>query len=394
VSDEGIVVVGGGPAAQQCIAAYRDAGGAAPVLLVSGDDRLPYARPALTKEYLRGEVGPEALPLVEASWYGENDVRVRLGVEATGLDPPQRTIRLGTEVVTYSACVLATGSSAAPLPVPGGDDPRLLTIRHASDAERVMATVDALPGPVTVIGSGFIGCEAAASLRGRGCDVTMVSMEEVPQVGRLGHDVGEVLAGWLREAGVRTRFDRDVEAVVPVEDGWRVVLVDGEVEAAHVLAATGAKPNVELAERAGLVLEGGVVVDPSMRTTTSGVLAAGDIAAAWHPAAGRRLRVEHWGDAVAMGAVAGHCLAGQDDEWSDVPGFWSTIGERTLKHAAWGDGWDEVRLDGDGRGFTAWYGRRGVTVGVLTHERDEDYERGQRLVVQGAPLPGDGSPAS
>ncbi|MGH2877890.1 MAG: oxidoreductase C-terminal domain-containing protein, partial [Solirubrobacteraceae bacterium] len=101
----------------------------------------------------------------------------------------------------------------------------------------------------------------------------------------------------------------------------------------------------------------------------------------------RPLRVEHWGDALAQGAVAGTTAAGRPASWDEVPGFWSTIGERTLKYAAWGDGYEEVRFDGpgDGGAFTVWYGREGRIVGVLTHQRNDDYERGRGLVAEGAP---------
>ncbi len=118
------------------------------------------------------------------------------------------------------------------------------------------------------------------------------------------------------------------------------------------------------------------------------MFAAGDIALAENGTAGRRLPVEHWGEALTQGEVAGRALAGEDARWEQAPGFWSTIGERTLKYVAWGDGHDEVRLDrGDDGSFTAWYGQDGVTVGVLTHERDDDYERGRTLVEGGEALP-------
>ena len=124
-----------------------------------------------------------------------------------------------------------------------------------------------------------------------------------------------------------------------------------------------------------------------MRSPVEGVWCAGDPALAMNDAAGRRLRVEHWGEALRQGEIAGRAIAGDDVRWDDVPGFWSTIGQRTLKQAAWGDGWDTVAVDADARGFTAWYGRDGAIVGVLTHERDVDYDAGARMVRRGAPWP-------
>jgi NADPH-dependent 2,4-dienoyl-CoA reductase/sulfur reductase-like enzyme len=122
-----------------------------------------------------------------------------------------------------------------------------------------------------------------------------------------------------------------------------------------------------------------------MQSSDQGVLAAGDVCSAENACAGRRLRVEHWGDALKQGEIAGCNAAGENVTWDEVPGFWSTIGNRTLKYAAWGDGYDQSRVEThpDG-GFTAWYGRDRRVVGVLTHEADRDYERGQKLIREGA----------
>ena len=168
---------------------------------------------------------------------------------------------------------------------------------------------------------------------------------------------------------------------------WAVELEGATVPADLVVAAGGAAPNVELAEQAGLDVDGGVVVDAQLRASAPDVFAVGDIAFAWNEAAGRRLRVEHWGDAETMAEVAAKTLAGTPAAWRSVPGFWSDIGDRTLKLAAWGDGWDDVMVRQDDEGFTAWYGRDGVTVGVLTHNHDDDLERGTELVGAGAPFP-------
>jgi NADPH-dependent 2,4-dienoyl-CoA reductase/sulfur reductase-like enzyme len=218
----------------------------------------------------------------------------------------------------------------------------------------------------------------------------MVSDEALPQERRLGEDAGRRLAGWLAALGVARLGGVEVAAIEP--DGGRgrtVRLAEGTaVPADAVLLATGAAPGLDLPRAAGLDVSGGAVaVDARMRTRTEGVLAAGDVALAQNAAAGRPLRVEHWGEALAQGEIAGRSAAGARAEWRRAPGFWSTIGRRTVKHVAWGDGWDEARMVEEGEGFTVWYGRHGVTVGVLTHQRDEDYERGRELVERGAPLP-------
>jgi 3-phenylpropionate/trans-cinnamate dioxygenase ferredoxin reductase component len=379
----GLVVVGSGPAGLSAARAFREAGGRGPVRIVTHDAYPPYNRPPLSKDFLRGESGPDDLPLEDASFYTDQDIELLLGTEVVGIDVPGRAVLLGEgRRLEFETCVLATGSAPGPLPVPGGDHPDLFVLRGRNHAHRLRDAATAARRAV-VVGSGFIGCEASASLAARGVEVTMVSTEELPQQERLGHDVAERIASWLHESGVEIVGGRSVEAV---EDGRTVRLDDGSRRSGDlVLVATGAVPQGHLAEEAGLPgSEGRVLVDERMRTGIDGVLVAGDIACAFNPTAGRRLAVEHWGEALRMGEVAGTTAAGGDDAWTDVPGFWSEIGERVVKYAAWGDGYDEVRFAEHGDGaFTAWYGRDGVLVGVLTHEADDDYERGQALVGEG-----------
>jgi NADPH-dependent 2,4-dienoyl-CoA reductase/sulfur reductase-like enzyme len=284
--------------------------------------------------------------------------------------------------------VLCTGSEPVRPPLDGADLPGVHVIRTRDDSARIAAAAG--PGArVVVIGSGFVGGEAAASLAMRGAAVTMLTPEPVPQAERLGDGPGGIIRAWLEEAGVEVRTEAAAASVQREGSGLRVAVEDGPgVSCDMVVLGTGARPRIELAEAAGIDVEdGAVVADAAMGTSAEGVRCAGDIALALNPTAGRRLRVEHWGEALAQGEVAGRAIAGEDARWDAVPGFWSTIGERTLKQLAWGDGWDDVRLDGDAGGFTAWYGRDGRLVGVLTHERDDDYDRGGDLIAAGAPFP-------
>jgi NADPH-dependent 2,4-dienoyl-CoA reductase/sulfur reductase-like enzyme len=167
----------------------------------------------------------------------------------------------------------------------------------------------------------------------------------------------------------------------------RVYAGDTALEGAVVVMATGIAPRSELAQAGGVELvDGAIAADTAMRTSVPGVLAAGDVCAAENAAAERRLRVEHWGDALGQGEIAGATAAGAPATWAAVPGFWSTIGGRTLKYAAWGDGFDQVHVQrGSDGGFVAWYGRELRLVGVLAHEDDEAYERGRQLIEDGAP---------
>lgn len=384
-ADQQLIIVGGGPAGLATARAYRDAGGEAEVRILTAESYAPYNRPPLTKEYLRGEASPEDLPLEPEGWYADNGVTLKLSTTVHAIDRERRVVVAGDDEFSYDACILATGSEPIRIPIPGGDDPEILVMRTIENSNRLAARVGESDA-VVVVGSGFIGCEAAASLAMRGAHVTLVSQETLPQEARLGEEVGRRVAGWLEERGVNLRLGVNVEGIERSTGGYEVSLGAGSsVSGGTVLFGTGVKPRLELAEAAGLELDGGVITDSSMRTSAPGVFAVGDIAFAMNEAAGRRLRVEHWGDALEHGRVAGTVIAGGEAAWRIAPGFWSTIGNETLKYAAWGDGWDDLSFEDRGSGaFTVWYGKDGVCAGVLAHDADEDYERGRKLVESGA----------
>lgn len=384
----GLLVIGSGPAGCAAATSYRDAGGQGPICLVTADPDAPYWRPPLSKEYLRGEAR-EPQPIVTAE--GDEDpwegIELRLGEEVLDLQVQDGAAQTANGPLEYETLVVAAG--AAPMPLPGAAaDADVRLLRSFADARALVeAASDA--STAVVVGSGFIGCEAAASLATRGLDVTLVTTEAAPQQDRLGEFAAGRIEGWLTDLGVAVRCGASVDAV---EAPRRVRLGDGTtLEPDLLLVAVGVRPRSDVFEAAGLEIENGrIVVDEHLATTVPGVFAAGDIALAHHAVADRSLPVEHWGDAQTMGALAGRNAAEVEHEhesWEDVPGFWSEIGEYALQYWAWGDGHDEVVVDDRGESFAVWYGRDGVTVGVLTHELDEEYERGKALIAEGAPLP-------
>jgi NADPH-dependent 2,4-dienoyl-CoA reductase/sulfur reductase-like enzyme len=271
------------------------------------------------------------------------------------------------------------------LPIPGGDDPGVRVIRTLDHVRELLTRLDGAGSTVAVVGSGFIGCEIASSLRSLGHRVSLISDEPAPNARRLGEEVADVIGGWLGQDGVELHLDAEVERIERSNRMLAVRAGELTVSADVVVMAAGVAPRSELASCAGIELDGGAIpVSAAMRTEHDGVLAAGDVCKAMNRAAGRPLRVEHWGDALAQGEVAGLTAAGEEAAWDLVPGFWSTIGGRTLKYAAWGDGYTDSRLERSSDGFTVWYGSEGALVGVLAFEADDDYERGSELIKEGA----------
>ena len=386
MSDAPLVIVGSGPAGLSAARSYRRARGSAPLVMVGEERHLPYRRPPLTKDFLRGEMQRHELWLEPPDWFSDHEVELRLGAGVVRIDPDRGELTLADgALLRATRCLIATGSEPTHPPLDGAADPEVLHVRRLPDSEALIQR--ARPGTsAAVIGSGFIGCEVAASLAAVGVEVTLISQERLPQARRLGEAAGERIAAWLRDAGVRLVLEAQVRAI---ERARRVLLDDLVLRADTVVLAAGVAPRSELARDCGLELhESAVRVDAGMRSSHPFVLAAGDVALATNAAVGRALHVEHWGDALGQGEIAGRVLAGEAALWSDVPGFWSTIAGHTLKYAAWGDGYDDARLDDhDDGAFTIWYARDGRLVGVLTHEREEDYRRGSELMAAGASPP-------
>lgn len=379
-----LLIIGSGPGAVGAAQSYRDNGGGAHVLMVTTDADAPYIRPPLSKDFLQGESEFDDITQHSPSWYTDRDIEIRTATSVVGLDVAARTAKLSTsETVDFGTAIVATGARPATMPVPGAGN--ALILRSFAEATRLRTTAQQARTAV-VIGAGFIGCEAAASLSMRGIATTLVAPSPVPQARRLGPDAGRRILGMLEQSGVRyvggARVTRLDEGVVTLDDGVRI-------NTDLILAATGITPCVDLAQDAGLTTEQGrIVVDEHMRTSADGTLAVGDVASAQNATAGRRIATEHWQDAVDQGEVAGSTAAGVERSWDAVPGFWTTIGDHTLKYAAWGDGFDTAHLvERDGGAFTVWYQSAGVTVGGLTYNSDEDYELAEKLVAEHKPAP-------
>jgi 3-phenylpropionate/trans-cinnamate dioxygenase ferredoxin reductase subunit len=381
---DGLVIVGGGPAAQAAASAYREAGAEGPVTILAAELELPYERPPLTKGYLRGESSRGDLALAPPTWYREQGIEVELGtvVAELALEAGEATAEDG-RVWRFERCLLATGARPLVPDLPGAGGPDVRQIRTLADAEQLSALTG---NRLLLVGSGFIGCEAAVSMALRGAEVTMATLERSPQLERLGEQASERLLAWLRECGVELLPEAELAEIGVEASGANVRFEDGrERDADAVLLALGIARNDELAAGAGVEVDDGVLVDAAMVSSHPRLLAAGDVAFAANAGADRRLRVEHWGEALNQGEVAGRTLAGEEAAWDVVPGFWSVLGERTLKYAGWGDGWDEVRFEpGAGESFTASYGRDGELVGILAHDDDPAYEEGRKAIEERA----------
>ncbi|TMS50163.1 NAD(P)/FAD-dependent oxidoreductase [Mycobacterium sp. DBP42] len=357
-------IVGGGLAGAKAAEALRDNDFDGHVVLFAAEDRLPYERPPLSKEYLAGKKTLDDFTVDPAAWYRDHNIEVRLGTEVSALDPAEHTLALpdGT-TVGYDKLLLATGSSSRRPPIPGSDASGVHYLRTIDDAETLSAALR--PGAtLAVVGAGWIGLEVAAGARGRDVNVTVVETARLPLLAALGAEVGEVFAQLHRDHGVDLRLGQSVQEVT-TDNGTATGLRLGDgstVPADAVLVAVGAAPNIGLAQRAGLAVgDGGVLVDASLRSSDPDIYAVGDIAAAQHPFFGMRIRTEHWANALKQPAVAVAGMLGRGPEsareYTELPYFFTDQYDLGMEYAGHAPEYQRVVFRGDvaGREFVAFW---------------------------------------
>ena len=319
------VVIGGGLAAARAAVTLRESGTSTDVVLIGEETVAPYERPELSKGYLAGTTDRSRLDVRPADWYAEHEVSLLLGRTAVRIDRDAHEVELdGGERVGYTRLLLATGSAPVRPPLPGADLDGVLLLRRLEDSHALRAAI-AAGGPLVVIGAGWIGLEVTAVARTAGVEVTLLEQRPTPLHAVVGEQVGAAFTELHRSHGVDVRTGVTVAAIRG--DAGRVTGVElegGEVlPAAAVVVGVGIRPRTELAEKAGLTVDDGILVDARLRTEDPAIWAAGDVANALNGWAGRHVRVEHFSNAADQGAFAARSMAGADTEWATPPFFWS-----------------------------------------------------------------------
>jgi len=363
------VLIGGGLAGAKAAETLRAEGFDGRVVLIGEEPEAPYERPPLSKGYLLGSDEREKARVHEPGWYEAHDVDLRTGTRAVGLDATARRVELDTgEWLSYDRLLLATGSSARRLPVPGADLEGVRYLRALPDADGLLAEFRKGGRRVVVVGGGWIGLEASAAARTHGNDVTVVEPQPTPLYGVLGPAMGEVFGRLHREHGVDLRTGTGVEAFVGSGTVSGVRTDTGEeIPADVVLVGVGAVPNTGLAEDAGLRVDSGIVTDAALRTSAPDVFAAGDVASAFHPLYARHVRVEHWANALNQGPAAARSMLGQDVSYDRVPYFFTDQYDLGMEYSGLGGPGDSVVCRGnpdDGEFIAFWLAGGRVTAGM------------------------------
>jgi 3-phenylpropionate/trans-cinnamate dioxygenase ferredoxin reductase subunit len=388
---EGLLIVGASLAGAKAAEGARAQGYDGPIRLIGAEPHLPYERPPLSKGLLLGKEPPAKAAVEDTDWYVRNEVGLLLGAPATALDLGAKEVDVAGRRIGFETLVLATGSTPRKLPVPGMDLPEVLVLRTVDDA---LALREALkPGVrVAVVGASWIGTEVASAAQQRGAEVVMADPLSQPLERVLGAEIGAFYAEVHRSHGIDLRVGVGVEGVEGDDHVTGLRLAGGDVVPADlVVVGVGVRPNVELATAAGLDVEGGVLVDEHLRTSHPDVFAAGDIADEWHPLVGRRVRVEHWANALNQGKVAGANAAGASQVYDRVPYFFSDQWDVGMEYSGWPVPFDRVVVRGElsTDGFVAFYLADGKVVGGINVNVWDVNEHVQALIRSGAVVDAD-----
>src|SRR4051812_22389200 len=278
--DRTLVFVGGSLAGAKAAETLRSEGFDGRVVLVGAETDLPYERPPLSKGYLTGSTEKSKIYVHDEAWYAANKVELRLGTRATAIDPDAHTVALdGGDSLAYTKLLLTTGSTARTISIPGSDLSGLYTLRTVGESEALRDAISS-GGRVVIIGAGWIGLETASAARGYGANVTIIEPQQTPLYAVLGEELGEVFAQVQRDNGVDLRLRTGVQEFRGDSGKVTHVVTDkgDELEADAVIVGVGIRPNVELAEQAGLAVDNGILVNEFLQSTHPDVYAAGDVA--------------------------------------------------------------------------------------------------------------------
>ena len=366
-----VVIVGGGAAGLTAADMLRRLGYAGTLTMLSADAAPPVDRPNLSKDYLAGTAKEDWIPLRSPEYYAENTIDLQLEARVASIDVKGKRVRLENGTThAFDALLLATGAEPVRLSLAGAPAIPVHYLRTFADSRAIAASADASSSKrALVMGASFIGLEVAASLRARGLDVHVVAPEREPLEKIMGPEVGRFIRGLHESKGVVFHLGATVARL----DGRTATLSDGStVDADLAVVGVGVRPNIALAEAAGLAIDRGVAVDEYLQTSAPGIFAAGDIARWPDPHTGERIRVEHWVVAERQGQAAARNILGQRQRFSDVPFFWSQHYDISINYVGHAEQWDAADIDGDLSAHDAvvTYKKDGRTLAVATVFRD------------------------
>ncbi|MCB1328252.1 MAG: FAD-dependent oxidoreductase [Maritimibacter sp.] len=377
-----VVVVGAGQAAASLVAKLRAKGFDGQITVIGEEPAPPYQRPPLSKAYLLGEMGLDRLFLRPEAWYADNDVTLRLGAPVERIDREAKTVAVGRDEIAYDMLALTTGAVPNRLPnAIGGDLDGVYSVRSLADVD-AMASEFRKGARVLIVGGGYIGLEAAAVAAKKGLKVTLVEMADRILQRVAAPQTSDYFRALHKAHGVDIREGVGLARLTGEARVSGAELGDGsELDVDFVIVGVGIRPDVAVAEQAGLTIDNGIAVDAEGRTSDPGVWAAGDCAS--FPHAGGRLRLESVGNAIDMGELVAENLMGAGRAYLPKPWFWSDQYDVKLQIAGLGTGYDEIVTRQGENAVSFWYYRGDKLLAIDAMNDPRAYMIGKRLIEAG-----------
>jgi 3-phenylpropionate/trans-cinnamate dioxygenase ferredoxin reductase component len=362
MSEQTFIIIGASLTGAKAAEELRTQGFDGRVLLIGSEPERPYERPPLTKDYLRGESEREKAYVHEQGFYEDHQIELETEATVTGIDRGGSRVRLADDrELAYDRLLLATGAEPRRIPIAGADLGGVHYLRTLQDCDVLRERLGA-GGRVVVVGAGWIGSEFAASARQRGLEVTIVDPLALPNERIFGAEIGAFYRDVHAQHGIELLLGEGVDAFEG-DGAVKLVRTTGGrmLECDFAVVGIGVAPRVRLADDAGLEVDNGIVVDEKLQTSAPNVFAAGDVANAWHPFYGQRIRVEHWANALNQGPAAARAMLGQEVSYDRIPYFFSDQYEVGMEYSGYATEWDRVAFRGerDSGEFVAFWLRDG-----------------------------------
>ncbi len=368
------VIIGGGAAGYSAAQTLREEGFSGRIILITQENCEPYDRPNLSKDYLAGDAEESWIPLRSINFYDELDIEVMLNKKVLNINFSNKSITLSdNEYIKYNKLLLAPGSDARKLNIPGEDLQNVFTLRSFEDSKKIIASSKNASKAV-IIGASFIGMETAYSLRKRGLHVTVVSQEEIPFEKVFGREVGNLFKKLHEDNGVKFRLSFKIKEFVGTEKVQAVLLQNGDkVEADLVVMGVGVRPATGFLKNLNLLPDGSVKVDEYFRIQED-VFAAGDIVSYKDWQTGEEMRIEHWRTAEQQGRIAAQNMLGKKIPNRIVPFFWTSQVGLSLNYVGHAVDWQEIIFKGDisSKEFIAFYVKNNKVYAAAGNFRDKE----------------------
>jgi 3-phenylpropionate/trans-cinnamate dioxygenase ferredoxin reductase subunit len=388
MSKQTFVIVGAALSGAKAAEELRARGFDGRVVLIGSEPERPYERPPLSKDYLRGESEREQAYVHTAGFYAEQEIELLADATASSIDlDTSRVARADGSELAYDRLLLATGAEPRRISIPGAELAGVHYLRTLADSDLLRERL-ATGGHLVAVGAGWIGCEVAASARQLGLDVTLVYPETLPFERILGPEIGAFYRDVHARQGVELLPGESVQAFEGDGAVARVRTSSRTIDCDFVVVGIGVMPRIELARDAGLKIDDGIVADEKLQTSSPKVFAAGDVVNAWHPLYERRIRVEHWANALNQGPAAARAMLGRPVSYDRIPYFFSDQYDVGMEYSGYAPTWDEVVFRGDREGgeFIAFWLREGRVVAGMNVNVWDVNEHIQALIKARQPV--------